>query len=295
MKSGFVSIIGKANVGKSTLLNKLLKQKVSIVSPKPQTTRNKIIGILNGENYQVVFLDTPGMHPIKNNLDKFMSKQITQAMEGVDLILYVLDGLKPFLDDEIELISSYANSPTPVILVVNKIDESTMEQLYPKLAKLNILDKVKEIIPLSAKTGKNTDILIEKILENLPEGVCFYPQDEATDKTERFIAGEIIREKALWLLNDEIPHGIAVIIDEFRELDNITRIEATLVCEKESHKQIIIGKAGAMLKEISTKSRLEMEEQFGRKVYLSVWVKVKEKWRDSDSLIANLGYNEKDE
>lgn len=293
-KSGFVAIVGKPNVGKSTLLNKILRQKISIVSPKPQTTRNKITGIYNTDNCQIVFLDTPGIHKPKNTLDKYMDKSISTALEGIDCLVYMLDGLKNFDDEELNNVEKYSATGLPVILVVNKTDESSYEKLYPKLAKLNSLSKVKEIIPISAKVGNNVDVLLENILKFLPNGPCYYPQDVASDKTEQFIAGEIIREKALWLLNEEIPHGIAVIINSFKEQLNIVKIDATLICEKEGHKKIIIGAGGSKLKQIAENSRKNIEKMLDKQVYLSVWVKVKENWRDNDFQVSNLGYNIKD-
>ncbi len=290
-KSGFVSILGRPNVGKSTLLNKLLKQKVSIVSPKPQTTRNSITGILNGEDYQVIFLDTPGIHKPKNELDTYMAKEIETSSSGVDLLLYLLDATKPFFDEELDNVKAYASSGIPLILVINKIDDSKYEKLLPKLQKLNSLEQVKEIIPISAKTGKNTDELLKLILSYMKEGPCYYPQDIPTDKSEIFIAGEIVREKALWLLNEEIPHGIAVVVNSFKTKDDLAKIDASIICEKENHKKIIIGKNGEKLKEIAEKSIVEMEKIFGEKVYLSLWVKVKDKWRDNPIDVGNLGYD----
>ena len=290
-KSGFVAIVGKPNVGKSTLLNKILKQKISIVSPKPQTTRNKITGIYNTDDCQIVFLDTPGIHKAKNTLDKFMEKSISSALEGIDCLVYMLDGLKNFDDEEIKQIENYSKTNIPVILVVNKTDESSYEKLYPKLAKLNSLSLVKEIIPISAKVGNNVDVLLENILKFIPNGPCYYPQDISSDKTEQFIVGEIIREKALWLLNEEIPHGVAVLINSFKEQLNIVKIDATIICEKESHKSIIIGANGSKLKKIAENSRKDMEKLLGKQVYLSIWVKVKENWRDNDFQVSNLGYN----
>lgn len=290
-KSGFVSILGRPNVGKSTLLNKFLRQKISIVSPKPQTTRNAITGILNGKDYQIIFLDTPGIHKPKNKLDNYMEKQIEQSSSGVDLLLYLLDATKPFFEQEIENIKSYANGGAPLIVVVNKIDDSNYEKLFPNLMKLNQLEKVKEIVPVSAKTGKNVDELLNVILKYINEGPCYYPQDIPTDKSEIFIAGEIVREKALWLLNEEIPHGIAVVINSFKNHENITKIDASIICEKDNHKKIIIGKDGAKLKEIAEKARIEMEKVFDQKIFLSLWVKVKEKWRDNEFDVGTLGYN----
>ena len=290
-KSGFVSILGRPNVGKSTLLNKLLKQRVSIVSPKPQTTRNSITGILNGEDYQVIFLDTPGIHKPKNKLDTYMAKEIETSSSGVDLLLYLLDATKPFFDEELDNVKAYASSGIPLILVINKIDDSKYEKLFPKLQKLNSLEQVKEIIPISAKTGKNTDELLKLNLSYMKEGPCYYPQDIPTDKSEIFIAGEIVREKALWLLNEEIPHGIAVVVNSFKTKDDLAKIDASIICEKENHKKIIIGKNGEKLKEIAEKSRVEIEKIFGEKVYLSLWVKVKDKWRDNPIDVGNLGYD----
>lgn len=290
-KSGFVSILGRPNVGKSTLLNKLLKQKVSIVSPKPQTTRNSITGILNGENYQVVFLDTPGIHKPKNKLDNYMAKEIETSSNGVDVLLYLLDATKPFFEEEIERIKNYAMSNIPLIVVVNKIDDVQYEKLFPKLLKLNDTANNIEIVPISAKTGKNTDELLNVILSHLKQGPCYYPQDIPTDKNEIFLAGEIVREKALWLLNEEIPHGIAVVVNSFKNFENITKIDASIICEKENHKKIIIGKDGAKLKEIAEKARIEMEKVFDGKIFLSLFVKVKEKWRDNSFEVGNLGYD----
>ena len=290
-KSGFVSILGRPNVGKSTLLNTLLKQKVSIVSPKPQTTRNSITGILNGEDYQVIFLDTPGIHKPKNKLDTYMAKEIETSSSGVDLLLYLLDATKPFFDEELDNVKAYASSGIPLILVINKIDDSKYEKLFPKLQKLNSLEQVKEIIPISAKTGKNTDELLKLILSYMKDGPCYYPHDSPTDKSEIFIAGEIVREKALWLLNEEIPHGIAVVVNSFKTKDDLAKIDASIICEKENHKKIIIGKNGEKLKEIAEKSRVEIEKIFGEKVYLSLWVKVKDKWRDNPIDVGNLGYD----
>ena len=292
-KSGFVSILGKPNVGKSTLLNKLLHQKVSIVSPKPQTTRNSITGILNGDDYQVVFLDTPGIHKSKNKLDSYMQKEIETSSTGADLLLYLIDSTKSIGESEIDNIRGYAKSKIPLIVVVNKIDDANYAKMLPQIAKLNSIEGINEVVPISAKTGKNTEELLSIILKYLKEGPCFYPQDIPTDKSEIFLAGEIIREKALWLLNEEIPHGIAVVVNSFKNHENIAKIDASIICEKENHKKIIIGKDGMKLKEIAEKSRVEMEKIFGEKVFLSLWVKVKDKWRDNIIDVVNLGYDEK--
>lgn len=293
-RCGFVTIIGRPNVGKSTLLNKLVGQKVSIVSPKPQTTRNAIVGILNGKNYQIVFTDTPGIHKPKNRLDEYMAESISKSIEGVDLILYVLDGTKRFFSEDIDDIVSYSNGNTPVVVLVSKVDDTTFEKLYPELAKLNNLQKIKDIIPFSSFSGKNIDLLKETILKYMPESPAMYPQDVVTDSSQRFLCSEIIREKSLWLLQQEIPHGLAVQIESFKEEPNIVKISATIFCEKENHKKIIIGSAGQTLKKIGEESRIDIERILGKKVFLELWVKVKEHWRDSDILTNNLGYNKKE-
>lgn len=293
-KCGFVTILGKPNVGKSTLLNKLVGQKISIVSPKPQTTRNVVTGILNDTNYQVVFLDTPGIHKVKNSLDAYMEKSIQKSLEGIDLILYILDGTKKFTTEELDEIKVYTKGNVPLILLISKVDDTTVEKLYPKLAQLNELQNIQEIIPISAFTGKNLDVLKQCIFKFMPEGPAMYPTDTITDSSQRFLASEIIREKSLWLLQEEIPHGIAVAIETFSETETITKIDATIFCEKDNHKKIIIGKNGATLKKIAEESRKAIERMLGgQKVYLTLWVKVKERWRDSDVLVNNLGYNKK--
>ena len=293
-KCGYVTILGRPNVGKSTLLNKLVGQKISIVSPKPQTTRNVVTGILNAEGLQVVFLDTPGIHKAKNSLDRYMEKSIAKSLEGIDLILYMLDGTKRFFAEDIDDIKSFCAGQTPVVVLVSKVDDTTFEKLYPELAKLNGIENVKEIIPFSSFSGKNLDVILETIKKFMPEGPAMYPTDTVTDVSERFIASEIIREKSLWLLREEIPHGIAVEIQKFQQANSLTKISATLFCEKENHKKIIIGSEGSTLKKIGEESRKDIERMLGTKVFLELWVKVKENWRDSDILVSNLGYNKKD-
>lgn len=293
-KSGFVTIIGKANVGKSTLLNCLVNQKVSITSPKPQTTRNKINGIVTTKDYQIVFTDTPGIHKTKNKLDSFMDESIKSSLEGIDVILYMIDGLKPFEEDDIKLIEKYSKTNVPVIVVVSKIDKTSFEKLYPKLSKLNALENVKDIIPISSYRRKNIDVLLNSILNYLKEGIRYYGEDEVTDVSLKFLSSEIIREKALLYLQQEVPHGLAVVIDSFTEGENLLKISATIFCEKSAHKQIIIGKNGEMLKKIGSSARQEIEHLVSSKVFLELWVKVKENWRADDILLTNLGYNKKD-
>ncbi len=285
-KSGFVSVVGKANVGKSTLINTLVGEKVAIVSPKPQTTRNKILGILNEEDYQIIFIDTPGMHKAKNKLDEVMDKSIGESMQGVDVLVIVLDGSKKIRPDDVEFVKKYDKSNT--ILVVSKIDDTTFNKLYPQLAVFNDLKNIKDIIPLSSFNGKNIDVLLEKIKEKLPEGERYFDEDSYTDKSVKFMVSEIIREKILWKLNDEIPHGVAVEIVSFKEKKEVAVISANIICEKQSHKQIIIGAKGQMLKEIGTKSRLEIEKLLGKRVSLDLFVKVREDWRENGSFVNNL-------
>ena len=293
-RCGYVSILGRPNVGKSTLLNKLVGQKISIVSPKPQTTRNVVTGILNQKDMQVIFLDTPGIHKAKNSLDKYMEKSIQKSLEGIDLILYILDGTKKFFEEDIDDVKSFCAGTTPVVVLVSKIDDTTYEKLYPELAKLNSLQNVKEIIPFSSYNGKNLDVITQTIKNFMPVGPAMYPTDSVTDVSERFIASEIIREKALWLLQQEIPHGLAIEIEKFEQGEKVTKISATIFCEKENHKKIIIGSSGSTLKKIGEESRKDIERMLGTKVFLELWVKVKEHWRDSDILVSNLGYNKKD-
>ncbi|MBR4745648.1 MAG: GTPase Era [Clostridia bacterium] len=291
-KSGFVAILGEPNVGKSTLINTLIKEKVAIVSPKPQTTRDKIIGVYNDQDSQIVFIDTPGMHTSKNKLDEFMSKSIDSAKRGVDVILLVIDGSRKITSSDIEIIKTYDKQK--VILVVNKIDLSSFEELYPKLEQFNDLKNIVDIVPLSAKRGDNIQVLIDIIKKYLPSGVKYFDNDVYTDKSVRYIVKEIVREKALWYLQDEVPHGIAVEIVEFTESENLVTIAADIICEKQSHKSIIIGKDGSMLKKIGVAAREDIEKVVNGKVMLKLFVKVREDWRDNNKYIKDLGYEQND-
>ena len=293
MKSGFVAILGEPNVGKSTLLNSILKEKVSIVSPKPQTTRNKILGIYNDEESQIVFIDTPGIHKSKNKLDDYMSKAITTAKSDVDVILYVIDGSKKITEKTLDNLNKYTNNAN-VILVVNKIDDTTYVKLYPELTKCNTLQNIKDIVPVSALKSKNLEELIKVIKSYLHEDIKYFDDDVYTDKSIKFLVGEIIREKTLWLLQDELPHGIAIEIARFDESNQIVEIDADIILDKASHKSIVIGKNGAMLKNIGTKSRLDIEKLLARKVMLKLFVKVREDWRNSASTVKSLGYSQED-
>lgn len=292
-KSGFVAIIGRPNVGKSTIVNALVGMKVSITGPKAQTTRNKILGILTEENAQIVFVDTPGILKPTNKLGEYMKKSIDSALSGNDLILIVLDGTN-IKEADYELIQKYENSDIPVFVVINKTDIASFEKVYPKLEKLNEYKFVSEFISISAKTGKNLDELKSKIIEKLPSSEFMFEEGAVTDKSVKFISAEIIREKALLYLQQEIPHGIAVDIPKFTETKKLVTIDADIIASKENHKQIIIGKKGEMLKKIGSSARMEIEELVGCKVQLNLFVKVKENWQDSLSSLHDFGYDKKD-
>lgn len=293
MRSGFVAILGEANVGKSTLLNAILKEKVSIVSPKPQTTRNKILGIYNDNECQIVFIDTPGIHNEKNKLDEYMSKAITTAKNDVDLILYVIDGTKKITERTIDNLNKYTKG-AKVILVVNKMDDITYSKLYPELVKCNNLENIEDIVPVSAKTSKNLDELVKVIKGYLKEDIKYFDDDVYTDVSIKFLVSEIVREKALWLLQDELPHGIAVEIARFDEDAPVCEIDCDIILEKASHKPIVIGKNGSMLKDIGVRARHDIEKLLDKQVMLKLFVKVKEDWRNSSSSIKSLGYNPQD-
>ena len=291
MKSGFVTILGKPNVGKSTLLNQIMGEKVAIVSPKPQTTRNKILGILNEPDYQIIFIDTPGKHNVKNKLDKFMDSEIEQAKKDVDIVLLVIDGSKKITQADYEFVESFEKSNQKVIVVVNKIDATSFEKLYPQLVRFNEMKFVLDIIPISAKTGKNVEDIVKVIKENLTSDIRYYDEDIYTDKSVRFMVAEIVREKALMYLQDEIPHGIAVDIVEFKEDPKKVIIDADIICERESHKPIILGNRGEMIKKIVTSARLDIEKLVDAKVFLNLFVKVRDNWRNNNNQISNFGYN----
>lgn len=294
MKSGFVAILGQPNVGKSTLLNSLLKEKVSIVSPKPQTTRNKILGIYNDEDCQIVFIDTPGIHNSQNKLDEFMNKSILVAKSDVDVVLYVIDGSKSITKSTIEILNKYTKNIQNIILVVNKIDKTNYEKLYPELAKCNQLENIKDVVPVSASKSKNLEELLKVIKSYLKDNIKYFDQDIYTDQSIKTLVSELIREKALWLLQDELPHGIAVEITKFDEEKPIIEIDADIILEKSSHKPIVIGKNGSMLKNIGIKARNDIEKLLQKQVMLKLFVKVREDWRNSASTIKELGYNSKD-
>lgn len=292
-KSGFVSIIGRPNVGKSTLMNRLIGEKIAIMSNKPQTTRNRIQTILTTEKFQAVFIDTPGIHTPKNKLGEYMVKAATTTLNEVDAIFYLVDAepLIGKLDHEIIERLKFIN--TPVFLCINKIDSVSREQVLKTIDMYRKVYDFAEIIPLSAYEGTNVEALMECLPNYLIEGPRFFPEDMVTDQPERQLVAEIIREKALHLLDKEIPHGIAVEIESMakREGVEIVDIEATIVCERDSHKRIIIGKQGQMIKDIGSKARYDIERLLGSRIYLNLWVKIKKNWRDSDFLLKNYGYN----
>lgn len=291
-KSGFVTIAGKPNVGKSTLLNALVGEKVAIVSWRPQTTRNKINGILNGENYQIVFVDTPGIHEAKNTLSEYMMKSVKSALDGVDAVIYVISAEKRFDDKDKDFILSYKKN-VPVIVVINKVDAVEKRVVFELMRELGEMG-IDEIIPTSAVKGDNVDILKNTVVDLMKEGEAYYPEDEFTDLNMRFMAGEIIREKAMRLLNDEVPYGICVNIMSYKEEENLTKINADIVVEKKAHKPIVIGKGGSMLKKIGTEARRELERFTDGKIYLELFVKVKEEWRDNSTLLSDFGYDDKE-
>ena len=292
MKSGFVSIIGRPNAGKSTLLNALNGEKLAVVSDKPQTTRNTITGIYTDKDKQIVFLDTPGLHKPKTKLGEFMMKEAENAISAVDVVLLVVE---PGHDHDNEnIIEGLKGIDAPVLLIINKIDSYEKENLLEIIAKYSGLFEFAEIIPISAKNGDGVKLVMNAICDRLEEGPMYFPEDMITDQPEKQIAAEIVREKALWCLDKEVPLGIAVEISSFKENNKgILEIGATIYCEKSSHKGIIIGKNGAMLKKIGSLARRDMERFFDGKIFLELWVKVKEGWRDSDFLLRNFGYEQK--
>jgi len=295
-RSGFISVIGRTNVGKSTLLNSIIGQKISIVSDRPQTTRNNIRLIYTTDDCQMVFIDTPGFHKPKCKLSSFMVDSATHSIKDVDLVLFLVEEDASIGKGDQLIIDKLQDVGIPVILVINKIDKITNDQLLNKVSLFTKYKFINEIVPVSAMTGKNIDELLNVIKSYLPEGPMFYDEDMVTDKAERFVVTEIIREKALRFLKDEVPHSLAVEILSMKEREDkdIVDIEATILCDKSNHKMIIIGKNGSMIKKIGTKAREEIEEMLDCKVNLKLWVKVKEGWRDSLMDLRSLGYTEEE-
>ncbi len=291
-KSGFICIAGLANAGKSTLTNALVGEKVSIVSWRPQTTRNKLLGILNGDDYQMVLIDTPGIHKARNHLGEYMMQAVENGLKDVDGVVYVIDAAKGLQKEDYAFIEK--NAPkVPLIVALNKEDAVTRETMLASLTKLSQIEGITAVIPMSAKKGESIDVLLAELLKVLPLGVPMYPTDLYTDSSMRFMATEIIREKALYLLDKEVPYGIGVFINKFEEREDqpICDIDADIICEKQSHKAIVIGKGGEMLKQIATKARRDLEEMIGTQVFLTLYVRVKDEWRDNDYLMRELGYD----
>lgn len=295
-KSGFVAIIGRPNVGKSTLMNHLIGQKIAITSKKPQTTRNKIQTVYTCEDGQIIFLDTPGIHKAKNKLGEYMVNVAEQTLKDVDVILWLVEPTTYIGAGEKHIAEQLQKTSLPVILVINKVDTVKKEDILQVIDNYRKLYDFAKIIPASALRGQNTKDIVNSLFKYMPYGPMFYDEDTVTDQPQRQIVAEIIREKALHALDEEIPHGIAVTIEKMRERkgQHIVDIEATIICERDSHKGIIIGKQGSMLKKIGSNARFEIEKMLEERVNLKIWVKVKKDWRDSDTLMKNFGYNKKE-
>ncbi|AGX05559.1 MULTISPECIES: GTPase Era [Bacillaceae] len=293
-KSGFISIIGRPNVGKSTFLNRVIGQKIAIMSDKPQTTRNKVQGVLTTNDAQFIFIDTPGIHKPKHKLGDFMMKIAQNTLKEVDLILFMVNAEEGFGRGEEFIIEKFQNVKTPIFLVINKIDQIHPDKLFSIIESYKEKYGFKEIIPISALEGNNVDTLLEQIKQYIPEGPQFYPADQVTDHPERFIVSELIREKALHLTREEIPHSLAVVIDkmERREDKDVINVMATVIVERDSQKGIVIGKQGAMLKEIGKRARTDIENLLGSKVYLELWVKVQKDWRNKMSQLRDFGFRD---
>lgn len=292
-KTGFVTLIGRPNVGKSTLMNRLIGQKIAITSDKPQTTRNRIQTVLTRKEGQIVFLDTPGIHRAKNKLGDYMVNVAERTFGEVDVILWLVEPTSFIGAGERHIIEQLKKVKTPVILVMNKSDTVKKEEMPSYMEAYRKEMDFQEIVPVSALQGSNIERLVQCIFRYLPYGPAYYDEDTVTDQPMRQIVAELVREKALRLLQDEIPHGVAVMIESMKEKGKICHIEATIVCERESHKGIIIGKGGAMLKKIGSAARADIEELLEMQANLKLWVKVKKDWRDSDYFLKNFGYNPK--
>lgn len=294
-KTGFIAIVGRPNVGKSTLLNAILGEKVAIVSAKPQTTRNRITGIHTDGEKQFVFLDTPGIHAPKNALGEYMVKTANSTMLDADVIVFVADASREPGQLDLSIVENIKNSHTPAILVLNKTDTANGEEIGKRLTEYSALYDFEAYVPICARRGDGVKAVLDECAKFLHEEEWFFPDDIVTDQPERQMAAEIIREKLLRTLNKEIPHGIAVLIEEFKDEGTLIRISANIYCEKESHKGIIVGRRGAELKMVGTYAREDLEKLFGTKVYLNLWVKVKANWRENEQIVSNFGYNREEE
>ncbi|RDI44001.1 GTPase Era [Falsibacillus pallidus] len=295
-KSGFISIIGRPNVGKSTFLNRVIGQKIAIMSDKPQTTRNKVQGVYTQEDAQMIFIDTPGIHKPKHKLGDFMMKVAQNTLREVDLILFMVNADEGYGRGDEFIIEKLKEVKTPVFLVVNKIDQLQPDELLPIIEQYREFYPFKEIVPISALEGNNVDRLLEQIKLLLPEGPQYYPADQVTDHPERFIVSELIREKVLHLTREEIPHSIAVVIDKMSKDDNkdVIHVMATIVVERDSQKGIVIGKQGKLLKEVGKRARLDIENLLGSKVFLELWVKVQKDWRNKSIHLKDFGFRDDD-
>ena len=293
-RTAFIAICGRPNVGKSTLMNSLLGEKIAIVSSKPQTTRNRITGIFTDGDDQFVFLDTPGVHKSKTSLGKYMNRAARQTVGGADAVILIAEAGRAPGDIELSLIDQIKKAELPSMLVLNKIDLVDREALAESIAAYAAAHSFDAVVPTSAANGKNVGEVLEEARKFLAPGPHLFADDEITDQPERAIAAEIIREKLLRLLSQEIPHGTAVVIEAFEETDELIRIRAEIFCEKASLKGIIVGKGGQMLKKIGTYAREDMEAFFGQKVFLDLWVKVKENWRDNEAYLKNFGFDKRD-
>lgn len=293
-KSGFISIIGRPNVGKSTFLNRVIGQKIAIMSDKPQTTRNKVQGVLTLPDAQLIFIDTPGIHKPKHKLGDFMMKVAQNTLKEVDLVLFMVNAEEGFGRGEEFIIEKFQSVKTPIFLVINKIDQIHPDDLLPIIESYQEKFPFKEVVPISALEGNNVERLLDQIKTYLPEGPQFYPADQVTDHPERFIISELIREKALHLTREEIPHSLAVVIDKIERQENkdVIHVMATVIVERDSQKGIIIGKKGSMLKEIGQRARVDIENLLGSKVFLELWVKVQKDWRNKMSQLRDFGFNE---
>ena len=295
-KSGFVTLIGRPNVGKSTLMNRLIGQKIAITSNKPQTTRNRIQTVYTDERGQIVFLDTPGIHKAKNKLGEYMVNVAERTLKEVDVVLWLVEPSTFIGAGEQHIAAQLKTIKTPIVLVINKVDTVKKEEILKFIDAYKDICEFADIVPVSALKGQNTDTVLEVIYKYLPYGPAFYDEDTVTDQPQRQIVAEMIREKALRSLDEEIPHGIAVTIEKMKERPGgkVVDIEATIICERDSHKGIIIGKGGAMLKKIGSAARFEIERMMEMKVNLQIWVKVRKDWRDSDLFMKNFGYDKKE-
>ena len=291
-KSGFICVAGLANAGKSTLTNALVGEKVSIVSWRPQTTRNKLLGIINGDDFQMVLIDTPGIHKVRNHLGEYMMQAVEKGLKDVDGVVYVIDGTRGLQKEDYEFLEKNAQK-VPIVVALNKEDAITKETVFASLEKLSAIEGLHAVVPISAKKADNLESLLDELKSLLPYGVPMYPTDMFTDSTMRFQATEIIREKALYLLDKEVPYGIGVYINKFEEREDkpLCEIDADIIVEKQSHKAIVIGKGGEMLKQIATKARKDLEEMIGTQVFLTLYVRVKNEWRDNDLVMRELGYD----